>query len=843
MGPPTLVVSLTRPNAYRGIGPAVAAAPHGAVIVVEPGRYDGQVVVRAKAVTIRAAAPGGAPVVVENRDASPALWCEDAQVLLQGLVLRTWSADAPATVSAVRGSLSMESCAVTGQAVNAVLCEQGTAHLRTCSVSGMRRGVAFVDSSGLVDHCRLWDLDEYAVLSKRDSEPLVRHCHIQNVGQGFEAFEGGRGTVEDCDFTGVRQGAVVASARARPTVRRCRVSAGQGSGLTFSGSARGLVEDCDLTDLEGCGVEVSGGADPDIRRCRIERIGRNGIYASGSRGTFSDCTVIDSQLPAIAVIDGAAPEIRGGVLRGAREDALLIRNATGRCADLRIEDPGRYGVVIQGGTPTFTGLMVTGGEAGIVLDGTSEADVRIDGATLRNLEKCGIAAGGPGRLTGTAIRIEDAPVGLTGSDAISVSLTNAAISGGTIGAVGMGQASLRMDQSTVTGMAKSGFVLRDQSRLDLRASVVRDCGGDGVQVETDAPVLVDRCEFVNVAGEPVRGVDRPLVSVLAPKQSSNTDRPNSAGSGVGNDPAGQDTAPAQPAAERPSGDNGVRSSSGDVDVEAALAELDAMIGLDAVKREVRTLVHLIRVGEQRRQANLPVLPLSRHLIFTGPPGTGKTTIARIYGRLLAHLGILSKGQVVEVARVDLVGEYLGSTALKTAAVFERALGGVLFVDEAYTLARRFGTTSDLGLEAIDTLVKLMEDHRDQIVVIVAGYPTEMEQFLATNPGLASRFTKTVEFVDYTPDELLAIICALAEQHGYDLTKLTSSALLDRLTEAVHDSDFGNGRSARKLFNLTVERQAERLADISDPTAEQLRLLLPEDVPPAALNHHSPSGQH
>ncbi|MEW2385537.1 right-handed parallel beta-helix repeat-containing protein [Micromonospora sp. NPDC047707] len=819
MGMPTLVVSLTRPNAYRGIGLAVAAAPHGALIVVEPGRYDGQVAVRAKAVTIRAAVPGG--VLVESRDAAPAVYCEGAEVALQGLVLRTWSSDAPATVSTVGGTVTLESCTVTGQAANAVISERGAAHLRSCHVNGMRRGVAYIDSSGVMEHCRLWDFDEYAVLSKRDSQPAMRHCHVKDVGQGFEAFEGGRGTVEDCQFTGVRQAAVVASARSRPTVRRCRISDGRGSGLAFSGSAGGLVEDCELTDLEGCGVEVSGGAEPDIRRCLIERVGRNGIYLSGSRGTFSDCTVTASRLPAVAAVDGAAPQVSGGVLRGAREDALLIQAAAGRYTNLQIEDSGRYGVRVQGGGPTLTDLTVTGGEGGIVLDGALDADVRIEGATVRGASQSGIGAEGPGRLTGTMVRVEDAPAGLVGAERISISLTDSTVSGGTVGVVGAGQAGLRLDRCTVTGMAGPGVVLREQSRLDMRASTVRDCGGDGVQVETDAPVLVDRCEFVNVTGEPVRGADRPLVSVLAPQPTDNRDEPTSAGSEASADGTGRDGDP-----DRTDVDADATS------VDAVLAELDAMIGLAAVKREVRTLVHLIRVSEQRRRANLPVLPFSRHLVFTGPPGTGKTTVARIYGRLLAHLGILSKGQVVEVARVDLVGEYLGSTALKTAAVFERALGGVLFVDEAYTLARQFGATSDLGLEAIDTLVKLIEDHRDQVVVIVAGYPAEMEQFLATNPGLASRFTKTIEFVDYTPDELLAIVSGLAGQHGYDLTKPTTDALLDRLAKAVRDPDFGNGRGARKLFGAMIERQAERLGDIPAPTSEQLRLLLPEDIPPA-----------
>ncbi|MEH0970665.1 right-handed parallel beta-helix repeat-containing protein [Micromonospora sp. CPCC 205546] len=816
MGAPTLLVSLSRANAYRGIGAAVAAAPHGAVIVVEPGRYDEQVVVRAKAVTIRAAVPGGPPVVVENGAAAPAVYCEDAQVVLQGLTLRTWSADSPATVSALRAALTVESCVVTGQAVNAVLCERGTAHLRMCDVSGMRRGVAFVDAGGTVENCRLWDLDEYAVLSKRDSRPTVRHCHVRDTDRGFDAFEGGGGTVEDCHFTGVRVGAVTAGGRSRPTVRRCRVTGGRGSGLVFGGSAGGLVEECELTDLEGCGIEVSGGAEPDVRRCRVEGVGRNGIWVSGARGTFSDCDVTASRLPAIAVVDGAAPLVRGGVLRGAREDALLVRAAAGRYTGVRIEDAGRYGVIVQGGDPVLADLTTGGGEAGVVLDGTVEADVRIEGATIRGATRCGIAAGGPGRLTASDVHVQDAPVGLVGADTISVTLTGAVFSGGTVGVTGAGRAALHLTGGTVTGTTGSGVLLREQSRLVLRNSTLRDCGGDGVQVETDAPVLVEGCEFVDVAGAAVRGGDRAQVSVIAAQ------RPEPA---VGAAPgerarSGAEAGPAAGAAPR------------NVDVDAVLAELDGMIGLAAVKRDVRTLVQLIRVGEQRRRANLPVPPVSRHLVFAGSPGTGKTTVARIYGRLLAQLGVLAKGQVVEVARVDLVGEYLGSTSLKTAAAFERALGGVLFVDEAYALARTFGTNSDFGLEAIDTLVKLMEDHRDETVVIVAGYSEEMVRFLATNPGLASRFTKTIEFVDYAPDELLAIISALAGRHGYDLTAPTADALLDRLVEAARDPVFGNGRGARKLFNAMIERQAGRLADVAAPTAEQLRTLLPQDIPAA-----------
>lgn len=261
-------------------------------------------------------------------------------------------------------------------------------------------------------------------------------------------------------------------------------------------------------------------------------------------------------------------------------------------------------------------------------------------------------------------------------------------------------------------------------------------------------------------------------------------------------------------------------------IDSILAELDEMVGLRGVKDEVRSLVDLMTVMEQRRAADLPVPEIGRHLVFSGAPGTGKTTVARLLGRLFHAVGLLQTANLVETSRSDLVAEFIGQTAVKTRDVFNSALGGVLFIDEAYSLAS--SRPEDYGREAIDTLVKLMEDHRDDVVVIVAGYPERMDEFLRANPGLRSRFSKTIHFDDYTPDELVEIFVRLAKSAGYECPEDTTSVLATRFAHAARDESFGNARLVRQGFEDAVMRQAGRMAR-STPTREEMAVLLPEDV--------------
>ena len=261
-----------------------------------------------------------------------------------------------------------------------------------------------------------------------------------------------------------------------------------------------------------------------------------------------------------------------------------------------------------------------------------------------------------------------------------------------------------------------------------------------------------------------------------------------------------------------------------------LQQLDDLIGLEEVKQEIRSLVNLIKVTKLREKYRLPEMEMSYHMVFSGSPGTGKTTVARLVAAIYQELGLLSRGTLVETDRSGLVAGYVGQTALKVKEMVDKALGGVLFIDEAYSLSSQAGA-NDFGGEAIDTLVKLMEDNRDDLVVIVAGYTNEMKQFLNANTGLLSRFNKFIEFKDYSQEELLQILDSMAKQHGFEL-EASARELVEAYLRDMKAEDklvFGNARGIRNLFERLVVCQANRIVTYEAPSREQLLRITSEDV--------------
>ena len=270
-----------------------------------------------------------------------------------------------------------------------------------------------------------------------------------------------------------------------------------------------------------------------------------------------------------------------------------------------------------------------------------------------------------------------------------------------------------------------------------------------------------------------------------------------------------------------------------------MEDLDALIGLTAIKDDVKELIAFVKIQKMRKEQGLKAVPVSLHLVFTGNPGTGKTTVARILARLYKQIGVLSKGQLVEVDRSGLVAGYVGQTAIKTQEKISQAMGGVLFIDEAYALSQK---DDAFGQEAIDTILKAMEDNRDDFVVIVAGYTEPMEVFINSNPGLKSRFNKYIEFEDYSIDDLEKIFMMNCKKYDYvleeDVEKHVRELIVQRKME--HSENYANAREVRNLFEDIITNQAKRVADLENPDSETMTKICLQDLPGADKVEESPS---
>lgn len=546
----------------------------------------------------------------------------------------------------------------------------------------------------------------------------------------------------------------------------------------------------------------------------------------GSYVTISEAV---AEAPSGATISIAPGEYAESIDATGRE--LTLKASTPPPDDFEAEGPR---VRITGGddwAPTIQSLS-----GSLTLDGLSIYSKESDAVRVADI-----------KFTATATAFtSDYATGLRLGDRSDVSVSKCRIEKSQQGLV-VEDATGVVDDCQIRASSDDAVIVRLGATLTLRNCHIDDSGNRGAYIYQSAKPTFEGCEISRSRSEGV------LVSQGAAPNLSLCKISDAAGSGIKFEPGTsgsvtncqveRSAAPPIDIAEdadvtvsdakaKSAGLGAVEAPKGDPEkVDELLAELDAMVGLEGVKAEVRAIIDEIQVNEWRRSAGLNIGDTSNHLIFAGAPGTGKTTVARIYGKLLAALGVLPGGPLKEVSRRDLVGQYIGHTAEKTAAVFDEAKGGVVFLDEAYTLTRQAGSGgNDFGQEAVDMIVKLMEDMRSDIAVIAAGYTTEMRDFLDANPGLASRFVKTIEFENYSADDLTLIISRMMSSGDYEVGP-GAEELLHRHFEAVpRDENFGNARDARKLFEKLRKVQSQRLRTLgARPELSQLITITADDV--------------
>ncbi|WP_438306681.1 right-handed parallel beta-helix repeat-containing protein (plasmid) [Streptomyces sp. HUAS TT11] len=848
--------------AEKGPGTVHIAAVHGPAVSVSGGApVLRDVAIEAAADRGPAVLIGGGRPVFENCTVSGGRVeiARDASAELRSCVVE----DSDGSGVHVTGTAAavLEDCVIASTAGHGLtLSDAARAEVRRTTVERVT-GCGLVltgESQGTFDDCTVRHTGDAALMVLAPARPVLRGCRLHDTkthgvritdardvasavpepAADANAAAAGREELrirlEKCEVFRTGMEGVLASGTAKLRLHDCHIRETGGAGVIAAGTGRVDLEQTRVVDVPGTGLAAVEGAELQVRGGTVARTGANGVHATGRCTVrLTECEISTTAYTALHFGGSVRVELRSCTVRDSAQHGIRVEGAADLTAeDIRVERTRMTGVDVKDADAVLRRCVVGEAETGIRLD--TRHRPLLEGCEVLRPSKTGIEI-----AAGTGAVVLGGRVDGSGSAGVFLDersepwieeLTVADAQGS--GLVIWAGARPRVRSVSIAGAAKNGVYAGDGAEGLLEDCTVSATGYPAVYVGTKASPVLRRL-LVHDADEDLSQADgaaarfeqcrsRNVKSVTMP-----TTDEGEVAAVVGLTGAPRGTGGGQ------SAEVSIQEGAGEDRLPELLSELEQLVGLESVKREVASMAKLMQMVKRRQEAGLQPPPLSRHLIFAGNPGTGKTTVARLYGQLLAALGLLASGHLVEADRSALVGEYVGHTGPKTTGVFRKALGGVLFIDEAYALVPA-GQSNDFGQEAVSTLVKLMEDHRDDVVVIAAGYPVDMGRFIDSNPGLASRFTRTLRFDDYSSADLVRIVEHQASRHDYRLGEETSVALLAHFDAIERTERFGNGRTARQAFQQMTEQHAMRVADLADAGDEDLTLLLPADVPAVVL---------
>lgn len=653
--------------------------------------------------------------------------------------------------------------------------------------------------------------DDWHTLYVAGASPEVSDCALVDGG-GIYVRDRAAPEFTDVRVTGSRDWPVRVYERSRADFTRLVVESphkAETDAFFVHGDSESTLRDCEILGSTRTGLAIEGGR-LIVRGLTVDDAAADAVLIDGGEATVTDLRCDRVGKAALLVADGARVTVSGmSVAESVQEGRGAIAAVRSRLevTDLRVSRWHGPMAIVVGGTGIFEDIV--GHDVGSGIHSREDATITVRGMVLRDAREDGLNI-----LDGTEVRLVDADLSECGEDGVYVQ-------GGYV----------TVRSSTFSGSGERGVRVGEGGVAALEDTAIRDGRGDGLMVEDGGRVRLVRC---TVSGNDDEGLWAAAGASVYLEDSTFSGNRGGDGERVVARSAGA------PGRAGGNGDGAVRDRERSLD--SLLTELNALVGQERVKREVRALVDLQRVSAKRVAAGLPALNVGRHLVLAGPPGIGKTTVARLYGQILRSLGESERGRFVEVARPDLVAEYQGGTRARVVEAVERARGGVLFVDGAHALFGESETADVHGREVIDTLVTLMEEPGEEFVLVLAGHSDRLRSLLDAAPGLRSRLARTVEFEDYSPDQLAGIFAGAATERGYDLGEGVHDLLVGHFRHRVRGVAFDNGREVRRVLGGAAKAQSERIAEGGYTTVDDLTRLLTEDLEGVADPDRRTGGQ-